>query len=129
MAGTTYDPLFSTASRWFYKFLSVISIVADQGLNITFLSLSPSHTMQHHCLSCPVACIRYCYTCFPISSRIATVPEYCASYTVVKHVHGFRYLQQICNSSVSAPNALFSKKGFFWPAGLYTGWVKLPFRK
>jgi hypothetical protein len=116
MAGTTYDPLFGTNSYWFYKFLSVISIVTQQGLNITFLRLSPSHTMEQHCLSCPFACIRYFYTCFPlfpISSRIAPVPEYYISYTVGKHVHGLRYLQQICNSSVSAPNALFSKKGFF----------------
>jgi len=60
MAGTTYDPLFGTASYWFYKFLSVICIVTEQGLNSIFLSLFSSHTMEQHSLS-PVAYIRYFY--------------------------------------------------------------------
>ena len=66
MAGTTYDPRFGTASYWFYKFLSAISIVTEQGLNITFLGLSPSLTTEQHRLRCPVTCIRYFYARFPL---------------------------------------------------------------
>jgi hypothetical protein len=114
---TTHSPVVPVTG--FISFVS--NIVTGQGLNITFPSLSPSHTMDQHGLSCPVACIRYFYACFPllpISSRIAPLPEYYTSYTVGKHVHGLRYLQQIRNSSVSNPNALFTKKGFFMSAEL-----------
>jgi Predicted solute binding protein len=47
----------------------------------------------------------------------APLPEYYTSYNVCRHVHGLRHLQQICNSSFSAPNALL-KEEFLLSAGL-----------
>jgi hypothetical protein len=46
MAVIKRDPLFVTPSQWFQKFLPVISVLAEQGLDSTILSLSSSHTVE-----------------------------------------------------------------------------------